>query len=678
MADFARVVRELIDRASNETPDYQSDTAMPNLALGVWKLIERAAGARDLTPKADRGPSSPNRVVSVEPVDPAVARQTDTAESHGTAPLAVTETESVIPPRRIAGMPASDTCGSIKDLVERNVRALVHGRCPSPLMRREPFRTGNPSDPFEVKLYSILERGGLDVLRCQVEVASQRSSGGLPFIERVEIARRTFSWLKELWLSAGDFQLWINLAAPQDLDFDRDSNLRQLENVLHNAAHSAAGFPPDLEQAGELPGTHRDVAEESRSAASPAEAGNTLHRGGYATQGKGAMDKPSTPTPADLGLLVPGTLEDKRVQELIEGNRKAEEADPESKRRRQKGYAALQAWYDRQREAPLGGAQRQEKLIRDARKCAESYLPEAHSPVARLRVTRLVLKDLGITPNTKKFPLSFEAVHAAIWTEGYPSLEERATGVSIIAKLPKQALLRMDAKTAAFLADYLPKLEREANKSGPVHDAEFLRELVIHQFTLVARECMAVCASVEEFEAELRSDIARFVCCGLTQYGWLAEPMLQELETGFTFFVMGMNPWAEIPEADRESKWHVGAITGEALSYTSLKLMAEATARAVESQNTVRSTEPVTESAVSVPPFPNRAKWLKARLAERVGNKHELQRHGGPEHRTTQKILDGGAVQEDVLRKVIVGLQSKQTHKGRTLPGVAEPDIPND
>jgi hypothetical protein len=32
----------------------------------------------------------------------------------------------------------------------------------------------------------------------------------------------------------------------------------------------------------------------------------------------------------------------------------------------------------------------------------------------------------GITPNTKKFPLSFEALHAAIWTEGYPSLEERA------------------------------------------------------------------------------------------------------------------------------------------------------------------------------------------------------------------------------------------------------------
>jgi hypothetical protein len=41
-------------------------------------------------------------------------------------------------------------------------------------------------------------------------------------------------------------------------------------------------------------------------------------------------------------------------------------------------------------------------------------------------VTRLALTELGITPNTEKFPLSFEALHAAIWTEGYPSLEELA------------------------------------------------------------------------------------------------------------------------------------------------------------------------------------------------------------------------------------------------------------
>ena len=153
---------------------------------------------------------------------------------------------------------------------------------------------------------------------------------------------------------------------------------------------------------------------------------------------------------------------------------------------------------------------------------------------------------------------------------------------SIVGKLPKDALVRMEAATAAFLAEYLPKLEREANKSGPVHDAELLREFVVHQFSVVARECMAVCVSVEEFEAELLSDIARFVHYGLSQYRWLAEPMLKELDTGFMFFVLRNNPWAKIPDNERASAWHVGATTGEALAHAALKLRAEAWARAAE------------------------------------------------------------------------------------------------
>ena len=151
---------------------------------------------------------------------------------------------------------------------------------------------------------------------------------------------------------------------------------------------------------------------------------------------------------------------------------------------------------------------------------------------------------------------------------------------TIIEKLPPEGLVRMEAATAAFLADYLPKLEREANRGGPVHDAELLREFVIHQFDLVARECMAVCASADEFENEMRSDIARFVRFGLSQYRWLAGPMRQELESGFTFFVARANPWAGIPEKDRATKWHVGAITGEGLTHAALKLRAEAWTRA--------------------------------------------------------------------------------------------------
>jgi hypothetical protein len=79
----------------------------------------------------------------------------------------------------------------------------------------------------------------------------------------------------------------------------------------------------------------------------------------------------------------------------------------------------------------------------------------------------------------------------------------------------------------------------------------------------------------------------------------------------------------------------------------------------------------------SLPQFPKRAEWLKAKLAERKWSKHNLQHHGGPEHRTTQKILDGMKVQDDVLRKVISGLQSKAAHKEHRFPAVSESDIPN-
>ena len=137
------------------------------------------------------------------------------------------------------------------------------------------------------------------------------------------------------------------------------------------------------------------------------------------------------------------------------------------------------------------------------------------------------------------------------------------------------------------MADYLPKLEREVPKlerepDRRIREAELLRELAIDHFETAARECMTLCASEAEFEAELRADIARFVQFRVGQYQWLGDAMRSELNAGFTFFIMRANPWAGIPEGERDSRWHVGAIIGEALSHTSLKLIAEATARAAE------------------------------------------------------------------------------------------------
>jgi hypothetical protein len=144
-----------------------------------------------------------------------------------------------------------------------------------------------------------------------------------------------------------------------------------------------------------------------------------------------AAGKPTTPNPADLGLLVPGTEEHNRIQEALEANWKAEQADPERRRKNQRRNADLQAAYDRRSELP-GWRYGHEKLIRDARKYAESCLAKARSPNARLKVTRRALKEcIGRLPNSPEFPLSFEDLHKAIWTEGHPrpgdpSLEERA------------------------------------------------------------------------------------------------------------------------------------------------------------------------------------------------------------------------------------------------------------
>lgn len=72
------------------------------------------------------------------------------------------------------------------------------------------------------------------------------------------------------------------------------------------------------------------------------------------------------------------------------------------------------------------------------------------------------------------------------------------------------------------------------------------------------------------------------------------------------------------------------------------------------------------------PQFPNRASWLLDRLRERSWNKHDLARHRGPDRKTTQKVLDGLAVREDVLEKIAKALSSK---KGAN---VEVTDIPQD
>jgi hypothetical protein len=101
----------------------------------------------------------------------------------------------------------------------------------------------------------------------------------------------------------------------------------------------------------------------------------------------------------------------------------------------QRQYGDLNAVYARRHGRDINEADLQEELIRDARKYAESYLAEANSPEDRLKTTRSVWKFLKEHPKRVEFlrqfdrdpfRVNFDALHSAIWTEGYPSLEERA------------------------------------------------------------------------------------------------------------------------------------------------------------------------------------------------------------------------------------------------------------
>jgi hypothetical protein len=160
-------------------------------------------------------------------------------------------------------------------------------------------------------------------------------------------------------------------------------------------------------------------------------------------------------------------------------------------------------------------------------------------------------------------------------------LEAGCASKPVVGILAKAAIGRIEQAGGAYLVDALKKLERDGIGDSPRAAAELLCGFVIHQFTVVARECMAVCAS-DEFGPLLRTSIARFVKVEVAQQRWLSDSMRQELNVGITFFVMGANPWAGMPETEDASRWHVGEITGEALSQAALKLLAEAAAPAEE------------------------------------------------------------------------------------------------
>ena len=166
-----------------------------------------------------------------------------------------------------------------------------------------------------------------------------------------------------------------------------------------------------------------------------------------------------------------------------------------------------------------------------------------------------------------------------------PSKEgpQSSAGQPLVGRLSRETLTRLDAERAAFMADYIPRVEREANMD-PRKDAELFRDLALHYFNQTAREILNVCRSVKEYEEALMNEIPRFVLNTLSHYPFLAQPLQEEMSAGFAFYCLRVNPWTEIPEEHWDKVWHVGAITGQALSHAALKWRAEALRRAASDE----------------------------------------------------------------------------------------------
>lgn len=156
-------------------------------------------------------------------------------------------------------------------------------------------------------------------------------------------------------------------------------------------------------------------------------------------------------------------------------------------------------------------------------------------------------------------------------------LEAGGAPKPLVMRLPNEAMARIEEATTASLANVIPKLEVEANERARIHQTEVLRDFVIHQFNTVARECMKLGVSVDEFETELRGSIARFVQSAINQCRSFGS-VRQEVNAGFASFVTGANPWSGIRRLDKSSTAHIGAIIREALFHSVSNLSAEASA----------------------------------------------------------------------------------------------------
>jgi len=144
------------------------------------------------------------------------------------------------------------------------------------------------------------------------------------------------------------------------------------------------------------------------------------------------MDKPSAPPdPQAFGLMAEPS---NQFLEAIEAIQKAEQADPELRRKRLRRNADENAVYARRRTG--SEARREEKLLKDARLWAKAELSRIAAEgqdVFELREQVVQRTWNMFVPIPSDFSPGYEAFASALWEEGWPSLEDRAIVASAAA-----------------------------------------------------------------------------------------------------------------------------------------------------------------------------------------------------------------------------------------------------
>lgn len=158
---------------------------------------------------------------------------------------------------------------------------------------------------------------------------------------------------------------------------------------------------------------------------------------------------------------------------------------------------------------------------------------------------------------------------------------------------------------------------------------------------------------------------AAFAVLAVTDYQAAAE-----CEQGLRTSSERTHDWFRSFLAPRTFRW---VSKGDLLADLKMRLaerVAHFTAQALrcarEAAGSTPSAQPVAQKPPAratpsqvAPSFPIRAEWLRDRLAERKWTAQDLDRFGGPNWRTTRKILQGEPVRQVVLEKIAHGLSTK-------------------